>query len=106
MFYFMMILIFSHIAKIVCKLWGLTFVRLRVNRFFDMADLKKEKQAKIDREDEISATVSENKKKEEHFIDGLKTGNQMKKRYFDKPFDEQMYDSLDEIRDQDKPQEE
>jgi hypothetical protein len=69
-----------------------------------MADLKKEQQTKIDREDEISATVSENKKKDEHFVDGLKTGNQMKKRYFDKPFDEQMYDSLDDIKDQNNPQ--
>jgi hypothetical protein len=50
------------------------------------------------REDEIGADISHNKNIDNHFIDGIKTGNEKRKRYFDKPFDEQMYDSFDELR--------
>ena len=50
------------------------------------------------REDEIGASINENKNVDDHFIDGIKTGNEKRKRYFDKPFDEQMYDSFDELR--------
>ena len=64
-----------------------------------MLDSNKEQQNKIDREDEISAAAPENKKKNIDPVEALKTGNQKQKRYFDKPFDEQMYDSHDDIKD-------
>lgn len=70
-----------------------------------MSDSNKQEQPRIDREDEISATAPENKKKNIDTVDALKTGNQKQKRYYDKPFDEQMYDSLDDMKDQDKPEE-
>ena len=65
-----------------------------------MADLKKEQREKIDREDEISAAAPENKKMNEKSVESFKTGNQKQKRYYDKPFDEQMYDAFDDINEQ------
>ena len=66
-----------------------------------MQDSNNKQKPGIDREDEISAAAGESKKKDTNTVDALKTGNQKQKRYFDKPFDEQMYDSLDDLKDQD-----
>ena len=64
-----------------------------------MSDSNEEQKSRIDREDEISAAAPGNKKKGIDSVEALKTGNQKQKRYFDKPFDEQMYDSHDDIKD-------
>ena len=65
-----------------------------------MTDPKKNQDEKIDRQDEISRSAEDDKHMNDHYVDALKTGNQKQKRYFDKPFDEQMYDSFDDIKDQ------
>ena len=65
-----------------------------------MANPEKDSKENIERQDEISKSAEENKHNDDNYIDGIKTGKQKQKRYYDKPFDEQMYDSFDDIRDQ------
>lgn len=51
-------------------------------------------------EDEIQADITDKSKKDPHLIEGVKTGDEKQARYYDRPFDEQMYGSFDEIREQ------
>lgn len=64
----------------------------------------KDEEAKKDlrKEDEINAHINEGKHRPAHLIDAIKTGQSKKDKTFDKPFDEQMYDSFEDIREQDE----
>jgi hypothetical protein len=51
-------------------------------------------------ENSLAADISDTNKSDPNMVDGLKTGDDKQKRYYDMPGDEQMYNSFDEIREQ------
>lgn len=59
-----------------------------------------ESKAQKSREDEIHADITDKNKKNLKMVDGVKTGDDKQDRYYDKPFDEQMYSTFDELREQ------
>ncbi|MDF3076431.1 MAG: hypothetical protein K0S09_320 [Sphingobacteriaceae bacterium] len=65
-----------------------------------MAEPNKINKEPIDREDEIDARISDPNETDKRQVDAIRTGNSKKDDYHDKPFDEQMYNSFDELREQ------
>ncbi|WP_423146310.1 hypothetical protein [Rubrolithibacter danxiaensis] len=70
-----------------------------------MIDPHKEKGKPTGREDEINADISDENKKDPNIIDAVKTEDDKEGRYYDKPFDEQMYGSFAELKEQRAPSE-
>jgi hypothetical protein len=54
----------------------------------------------VNREDDIDAHISDENAAHEDQVDAIRTGDTKKRDYHDKPFDEQMYNSFDDIRHQ------
>lgn len=54
----------------------------------------------VNREDDIDARISDANAAREDQVDAIRTGDTKKRDYHDKPFDEQMYNSFDDIRNQ------
>ncbi len=52
------------------------------------------------KEDEIQAQITDKNEKNPEQVNAFKSGDDKQPRYYDKPFDEQMFDSFAEIREQ------
>ena len=61
---------------------------------------------RLDKEDEIDADMNNLQKREDYKVNAFKTGGSKEGRYYDKPFDEQQYDSFAEAREREKIEDE
>ena len=52
------------------------------------------------REDDIQAKITDKDEKDPNLVDSFKSGDEKKDRTFSKPFDEQMYGSFAELKEQ------
>lgn len=68
--------------------------------FTAMTQPENRNEEKVSREDDINARVSDENAAHEDQVDAIRTGESKKRDYHDKPFDEQMYNSFDDIRNQ------
>lgn len=66
-----------------------------------MADSKKKAENRSGAEDEVRAKVSDPNSTPEKPVDSFKSGNKKRARYYDQPFDEQMYDPDSKMGDHD-----
>lgn len=65
-----------------------------------MAEQSKINKERVDREDEIHARISDPNETDERQVDAIRTGNSKEDDTHDKPFDEQMYSSFEDLREQ------
>ncbi|HYK76276.1 MAG TPA: hypothetical protein VEV16_04810 [Daejeonella sp.] len=65
-----------------------------------MANLNSKIHLKRVQEDEIHARIADRNLRPHEVVNAIKTGSTKQKSTFDKPFDEQMYTSFDEMREQ------
>lgn len=65
-----------------------------------MTNLSSKIQLKRMHEDEIHARIADRNLRPHEVVNAIKTGATKKKNTYDKPFDEQMYTSFDEMREQ------
>jgi hypothetical protein len=68
-----------------------------------MTDPKKKTDQRSGAEDEVGAKVNDPNSKPDKPVDSFKSGSKKQARYFDQPFDEQMYDPDARMGDQDDP---
>ena len=67
-----------------------------------MTDPKKKAENRSGAEDEVRAKVSDPNSAPEKPVDSFKSGSKKRARYYDQPFDEQMYDPDARMDDQDE----
>ncbi len=69
-----------------------------------MSDPKKKTGPGTGAEDEVRAKVTDPNSRLDKPVDSFKSGSKKRARYYDQPFDEQMYDPDARMGDQDAPE--
>ncbi len=69
-----------------------------------MSDPKKKTGQRAGAEDEVGARITDPNSRPDKPVDSFKSGSKKRARYFDQPFDEQMYDPDARMDEQEPPE--